>query len=129
VITADRLAGQLEVPVRAVRDVLAVLEHHRIVSPSTPEDRESGYQLGRPASDVRIADVLNALRGNPRLPGRDSGEPATSARLVGGVVLDLARAVRPIAVDRSIGDLLESMPECGVETPVPGPVQGSSAPC
>jgi len=129
VITADRLARQLGVPVRAVRDVLGVLEHHRIVSPWTPEDRESGYQLGRPASDIRIADVLNALRGYPGLPGRDSGEASNSARLVGEVVLDLARAVRPIAVDRSIGDLLEGMPERRTKTPDPDPVQSPSASC
>jgi membrane protein len=109
--TADSLGDQLGVPVRIVRDLLAVLEEEQIVSPCTPEGRDPGYQLGRPAADVALTDVLAAVRGAPELPAPKGAPPADSTLLVGGVAADLARASQPIAGTRSLASLLESLPE------------------
>jgi len=113
--TADSLSDQLGVPVRAVRDVLSVLEDEQIVASCTPEGREQGYQLGRPSADVALADVFAAIRGVPELPTHKNGERADSAQLVAGVVADLLRASEPIAGKRSLADLLQALPERPIE--------------
>ncbi|MEE2665284.1 MAG: YhjD/YihY/BrkB family envelope integrity protein [Myxococcota bacterium] len=108
--TAEALGEQLGIPVRIAREVLAVLEDEQIVSACSPEGREPGYQLGRPAVDIRLADVLAAVRGAPELPARKGEGPADSTRLIGDVVAELARVSQPIARDRTLASLLESLP-------------------
>jgi membrane protein len=111
VCTADRLAELLGIPVRVVRDVLALLEDEQIVSPCTPEGREPGYQLGRPAGDIRLADVLAAVRGAPELPAHRGEAPTDAAQAVGEAVGEMIRAAEPIASGRSLADLLTTLPE------------------
>lgn len=115
VCTADALADRLGACVRPVREVMFVLEHEQILSTSTAQEGEPGHQLGRPAADIRIADVLGAVRGAPLLPleprarAGDQGGAAGSAQVVADVVGELMRASVPIAGERSIGDLLPSL--------------------
>ena len=106
--TADDLADRLGVSVRPVRDLVALLERDDILSPCTPDDGDPGHQLGRPASDIRIADVLESIRGTPQLPS-SRAELADSARVVAGLVADLARAAVPIAAERSLAELLAQL--------------------
>ena len=75
------------------------------------DPREPGYQLGRPSADVTLVDVLAAVRGAPDLPTRKGGVRADSAQIIGGVVAELARASEPVAGKRSLGDLLQDLPE------------------
>ncbi|MEZ4218627.1 MAG: YhjD/YihY/BrkB family envelope integrity protein [Myxococcota bacterium] len=106
--TADDLADRLGVPVRPVREVMAALEREEILAPCTPDGREPGHQLGRPSEDVRVAEVLAALRGTPRLP---NAAPAVgdTARVVEGVVGDLERAVAPVARETTLATLLGAL--------------------
>jgi len=61
---ADRLADALRVPVRTVRDLLAHLERAGIVAEIGGENRDEDFQLGRPASQVAVTDVMRCLRGD-----------------------------------------------------------------
>jgi len=106
--TADELADRLGVSVRAVREVMAALERDEILAPCTPDGRDPGHQLGRPSEDVRVLDVLGALRGTARLPNA-APALADTARVVDGVVSELARAVAPVASDRTLASLLEGL--------------------
>jgi membrane protein len=115
--TAADIADRLGASVRPVREVMFVLEHEQILSASTSEEDQPGHQLGRPAADIRIADVLAAVRGAPLLPpgpsrrGGRAGENgvADSAEIVAHVVADLIRASVPIASERSIAHLLSDL--------------------
>jgi DNA-binding IscR family transcriptional regulator len=60
---ADRLADVLRVPVRTVRDILGHLERGGIVAEIGGDNRDEGFQLGRPAQAIRVTDVLRCLRG------------------------------------------------------------------
>ena len=64
-LTADDLAGELDVALRVVRDVLSDLEIAGLVSPRGADAREGSVQLGRPAEHITVADVRAALRGVP----------------------------------------------------------------
>jgi membrane protein len=109
--TADALGDHLGIPVRIVRDLLAVLEQEQIVSPCTPEGRDPGYQLGRPALDIRLVDVLAAVRGAPALPARKGEPPGDTTRRVAEVVAQLAHAAQPITNDQTLASLLTTLPE------------------
>jgi membrane protein len=107
--SADALADRLNVSVRAMRDLLQVLEAEAIVSLSVHDDREEAYQLGRPATDIALRDVLTAVRGLPLLPGR-SEEVADTSEVVGRVIGDLALAAEPITGQQTLADLLGRLP-------------------
>jgi len=116
--TADSLADRLGASVRPVREVMSVLEREQILSTSTSDEGLSGHQLGRPAADIRLADVLAAVRGAPRLPpgptvpgqSPDAVLPADSALAVASVVAELLRSSMPIAGERSVAQLLSALP-------------------
>jgi len=60
--TADRLADELDVPVRTVRDLASALVAAGIAAPYGT-DKDGGYQLGRAAETITVQSVLEALRG------------------------------------------------------------------
>jgi membrane protein len=60
--TAEQLAGELDVPVRTVRALLGRLEAAGLVAPRG-DDKLDGYQLGRAAESISVAEVMTALRG------------------------------------------------------------------
>jgi membrane protein len=61
--TAETLADELNVPVRMVRDLLGFLERSGIVSRRFDGDAESGVQLGSPANQIQLTDVIASIRG------------------------------------------------------------------
>jgi len=61
--SADQLADALHVPVRTVRDLLVHLEDAGIVTEVGGENRGEGFQLGRPAGQIQVTDVIRSLRG------------------------------------------------------------------
>jgi membrane protein len=81
-LDADELSDQLDLPVRAVRDVLAELGHAGIVAARGGGGREEGFQLGRPAGQITVAQVRAALRG----PARRSRGSGPEAALAAGIV-------------------------------------------
>jgi len=61
--TAESMCERLEVSVRAVRDLLAVLEDGGLVIQTTIDDEDAGYVPARPLDRISVGDVLRRLRG------------------------------------------------------------------
>ena len=100
--TDDGLAEALHVPVRTVRDVLVPLESAGIVTALAAAGKESGYQLGRPADDIAIPDVIGALRG-PREAMRGDARVNDA---VESLLSELAEAEAKSAAGETLADLL-----------------------
>ncbi len=103
---ADLLSEALDVPVRAVRDVLAQLQAVRIVSSVGAAGVEHAFQLGRPADRIAVTEVLAALRGPREALG---GDPVISEE-VERTLAELAEGESKAAEGRSLADLLEAIP-------------------
>jgi membrane protein len=99
--TTDRLAIELDAPVRVVRDVLAQLEAAGILSRRGGSSDEDGFQLGQPAERIRVIDILAALRGV-----RDPGAGDGTAGVVGRLLKDLDRATVSGGGARTLAELL-----------------------
>jgi membrane protein len=103
---ADELADALRVPVRTVRVVLAELQGARIVSTVGPSEKEGGLQLGRPAEDILVTDVVGVLRGL-REPVR--GDPVVGD-IVERALAELAEGEAKAAAGQTLADLLAGVP-------------------
>jgi len=107
--TAEELSAALDVPVRALREVLADLEAMRLVVPSGLGEREPGYLPASPLADTSVADILLSIRGfrsgaaQPRAAeetGRDEAAPP-----LGAIFADLDRALVEIAGSHTLAEL------------------------
>jgi membrane protein len=108
---SEALAEALRVPVRSVREILAVLERSGIVAASA--DERDAYQLGRAAESVRVTDLLRALRGT-----RDAARPlAELDPTVGRLLEEMDRRGEEALASRTLADLLERPRE----SPPPAP--------
>lgn len=96
------LSDHLDVPLRAVREVATALEKGGLLTRVADAAREGVWQLGRSADRVRVADVLEALRG----PRETVVGPRELAAEVGGVLAELDAADRAVA-SRTLAELLE----------------------
>jgi membrane protein len=101
----DALSDSLDVPLRTVRDVLRSLEEAEIVAPCGGEFLGC-YQMARPAEQVRVSDVLLALRGSPTVPLGVADLSLT----VNGVIAEIERASGAVAEARTLRDLLDAAP-------------------
>jgi len=101
-ITDEALAGELDVPVRTVRAILADLEAGGIVSLRGAEERDV-YQLGRPAESISVVQVYEALRGSSAPPIHE----ALHDRSVHALVADVERGVASALGDRTLADLAD----------------------
>jgi membrane protein len=113
-VTAARVAGELDVPVRTVRAILTELETAGIVA-CRGVDASDQYQLGRAAERIEVAEVLEALRGRSGLPGAPHGPDGPVRALVGDVEKGVAGALR----SRTLADLL--VEEGAVDPPKASP--------
>jgi membrane protein len=102
--SADDLANDLEAPVRAVRELLAVFDEGGILVACGQGDREVGYLPARPVHDITVSDVMRALRGGRRQD--DAVAPAGDA--VRRVLTAMEAAALHLGEDRMIQDLVES---------------------
>ncbi len=101
----DGLSDRLDVPLRTVRDVVRALEEANILAPCGG-DWVGCVQMARPAEQVRVSDVLVALRGNAVVPLGMSD----LSRTVNGVIGEIQRAWGAVADARTLRDLLETAP-------------------
>jgi membrane protein len=101
----DALSDTLDVPLRTVRDVVRALEEANILTPCGGES-VGCVQMARPAEQVRVSDVLIALRGNATVP---LGLPDLS-RTVNGVIAEVERAGGVVAEARNLRDLIGDAP-------------------
>jgi Rrf2 family protein len=69
-VTTDDLAKAQGIPPQFLVDILSVLRTDRLVR--SHRGREGGYELGRPAAEISIADVLRCIDG-PLASVRDIG--------------------------------------------------------
>jgi membrane protein len=98
----DALSDALDVPLRTVRDVLRALESAALIAPAGGE-HAGGFQMARPAEQVRVSDVLVALRGVRDVPARLGDLAGPLAALLG----ELDRAGARVADTRTLRDLLD----------------------
>jgi len=111
-MTAEDLAGALDVPVRTVRALLGDFEAAGLVAPRG-DDRLDGCQLGRASERITVADLLEALRGsNEDALRRVAADPALSALLE-----QVGNQVRPLLEERTLADLAAAEPRAGVDRP------------
>jgi membrane protein len=102
--TADALSEGLDVPLRTVRSVLEELARAGIVSASG--DAQTGaYQPARPLEQIRVADLLAALRGT-----RETTLAAPEvASAVAEVLAEVDRATAVVAEGRNLRDLVDAL--------------------
>jgi Rrf2 family protein len=60
-VTAERIARAQDIPLGFLLKILSELRHARIVR--SRRGAEGGYELGRPAEDITLADVIRAVEG------------------------------------------------------------------
>jgi membrane protein len=102
--TADRLSESLDVPLRTVRSVLDELAEAGILGECGGE-QSGAFQLARPLEQVRVADLLAALRG-PRSAALAVPEVA---RVVSDVLAEVDEAAGAAAEGRNLRDLLDAL--------------------
>ena len=102
--TADALSEALDVPLRTVRSVLDELAAAHLVRECGGE-QTGAYQLARPLEDVRVADLLAALRGSRRMV---LAAPEV-ARAVAEVLSEVDRATFAAAEGRNLRDLVDTL--------------------
>ncbi|MFP6638807.1 MAG: YhjD/YihY/BrkB family envelope integrity protein, partial [Myxococcota bacterium] len=112
--TAEQLARDLDLPIRALREILGELEAAGLIAASVLGDREPGYLPSRPTQDTTLADVLLALRGPRRPPVQsqlsagDSPGQLPNERGLDRVLSELDLALGEIAAAHTLADLVEA---------------------
>ena len=107
----DLLSETLDVPVRSVREVSACLVEAGLLARQSRADGSECLGMARPVSAIRVADVLDALRGS-RAESLEAGEADAVARTLG----ELDTALRKSAGARSLDELVgEGLPQTGVD--------------
>lgn len=103
-VTPERVAADLDVPVRSVRAILDDLEAAGLVALRGGSDQDT-FQLGRAAEAVSVAEVLEALRGAGGLPGtaRHGDGDGAVRRAIESIEAGMRKAVDA----RTLADLLE----------------------
>jgi len=103
---AEHLAGALKVPVRTVRDLLARLCDADLLAARADESDDRGFLLGRPAEQIRVGDVLAALRGERSALGGD--EQVTAA--VEDLLAELQEGAAKGPAGLSLAEILLEIP-------------------
>jgi membrane protein len=105
------IADALEVSLRAAAELLDRLETAGIVRACQREEQEASFQLGRPAEDITVSEVLNAIRGGRRAPATQPGDSTEQlhriemARTVNRLLGSMESIAAPLG-SRSLSDLL-----------------------
>lgn len=103
-VAAEALADEMDVSVRATRDLLHRLEKSGIVAESSADERDALYQLGAPADLIRVSDVLSAIRGSRREPGSGAADAQTAV-----VLAQLDQVFEDAVGQRTLASLLENV--------------------
>lgn len=106
-LTASELAERVDVSVRTVNDICRHLDAAGVLSTTAAREGGTAFQLGRPAEDIRLAEILGGLRGTRRAVTLGQDEVAD---LVEGILGELRGLESPLSEGRTIGDLLHSLP-------------------
>jgi membrane protein len=110
--TAEELSADLDVPVRALREVLDELETMGLVNPSGRGDRQPGYAPACPLADTSVADIIRSIRSfRRRGPETQGGEPrlgSASEAALDAIFVELDRALVEIAGSHTLAELADS---------------------
>jgi membrane protein len=99
----DRLSDALNVPLRTVRDVLGALQEAGIVRPCG--NPPNAVMIGRPMEQIRVSDILLALRGT-----RECGIAVSDvAREVSGVLGEVDKNAALASEARNLRDLVDGL--------------------
>jgi membrane protein len=109
-VDSGDLADALQAPVRTVRDVADRLVEAGILS-LRAEERNDTLQLGRPAETIRVADVLQPLRGAREA---SAGHPHI-AKIVESLMGQLEQGALQSVGFRTLHDLLDTLPPAARE--------------
>jgi membrane protein len=104
--SADGLSESLDVPLRTVRGVLDDLTEVGILG-ACGGAQSGAFQLARPLEQVRVADLLAALRG----PRSASLAVPDVARVVSDALGEVDEAANSVAEGQNLRDLLDALPE------------------
>ncbi|MCH7867988.1 MAG: YihY family inner membrane protein [Myxococcales bacterium] len=107
--TAEGLANGVGASVRAVREVLGLLEAQGILSVCALEGDDEGYRLGRPAERILVSDLLEAIRGSRGELDKALQTPLN--RVVCEMIGDLDRATASYAASHTVAEILDKIPE------------------
>ena len=110
--TAETLSDRLGSSLRIVTELLVRFEKAGIVTVCGSGEVEASFQLGRPAEDLAVGEILSAIRGTrSATPAAIAGDPAVrnTMRRVEKVLMDVEEALTPVR-NRSLADLLRDLP-------------------
>jgi len=123
-VEVGRLAGELGLPTRTLDDVLETLEQHDLLI-ATEVDGEPAWVPGRQLSDLRIADVLDALR--EPVENELVRSAGAMDRLLEEKLSGLADAVRSARDNATLEELLAELDDAELEPAEKGASDGSDA--
>lgn len=110
--TAERLSDRLGSSLRIVTELLVRFEAAGIVTLCGAGEGETSFQMGRPAEDVSVGEILLAIRGErAERPAALAGVAAVrnTMRRVDELLVDAADVLTPVST-RSLADLLRDLP-------------------
>jgi Rrf2 family protein len=107
-IKGERLAASQSIPPKFLENILAELRHGGLVA--SQRGAEGGYQLGRPASDITVADVIRAVEGPIATVRGARPEDASytgAAAALGDIWIELRSAMRGVLEQTTLAELVE----------------------
>jgi Rrf2 family protein len=106
-VKAERLATAQAIPRKFLETILLELRHAELVV--SQRGVEGGYALGRPASEITVADVIRAVEGpiaTVRGARPDEIRYEGAAAALQDVWLELRSAMRGVLEDASLAELV-----------------------
>ena len=105
-LRADRIADAQEIPIKFLESILLELKHAGIVR--SQRGAEGGYALGRPGTDISLADVIRAVDGplaNVRGDRPENVKYKGSAAHLTDVWIAVRANLRAVLESTSVADL------------------------
>ena len=106
-VKSERLATAQAIPSKFLESILLELRHAGLVASQRGAD--GGYRLGRPATEITVADVIRAVEGPIATIRGSRPEDVTyagSAVALREVWIDLRAAMRGVLEETTIADLV-----------------------
>jgi Rrf2 family cysteine metabolism transcriptional repressor len=111
-VQAKAIAERQGIPLRFLEQILSALRHAGLVESS--RGVHGGYRLAKPAEDIRVGDVIQAVEGpivmtsraHPR-PGNGNGHRARHGSIVQGVLKEVKDTVLETLNRTTLADLCQ----------------------
>ena len=106
-VKGEQLATAQSIPRKFLESILVQLRHEELVASQRGVD--GGYQLGRPAEEISVADVIRAVEGpiaTVRGTRPEDVEYVGSAAALQPLWLELRSAMRDVLEQTTLADLV-----------------------